>query len=45
MDSLRDFGLNNELEIQPGIIMIDKDHRKTIGPRFQRDNKMTLEEY
>jgi hypothetical protein len=34
MDSLRDYGLQKDgLDIGPGIVHIDKDHRKTIGPR------------
>lgn len=34
MDSLKDYGLANDLEINAGIIHIDKDHRKTVGPRI-----------
>eukprot|EP00347_Sterkiella_histriomuscorum_P018925 403343640 len=44
--SLKEYGLQKDpLSIQAGIILTDKEGRRTKGPNIERENKMTLQEY
>ncbi|CDW71484.1 UNKNOWN [Stylonychia lemnae] len=45
-ESLKEYGLQKEpFSVSAGIVLTDKEGRKTKGPNIDRENKMTLQEY